>query len=253
MTDRPLLAYLFAHVPRQMRSAEDRNKVASLRRQLEIVAMFAKARGQELTTIPSTTTHRGTTFTTTNEFSHAARTAKQRGADLVVADVGDLLSRTPLSKITDCVAKLDALDVVLWIASTGQTWQSLSPDDRIMLVRIAGKVKASRSNAIKRGLRDAAPAQSSSAAGNHKLGNAGNTRRAHQRAANLRAFVEEEVAKLPAGAVLSPSALAAALNAAGIVSARGGHWSHNTAKNLIARVERLRSKATKVTKADTDR
>jgi hypothetical protein len=51
--------------------------------------------------------------------------------------------------------------------------------------------------------------------------------------------VLEEKAKLPSGEKLSPSALAAALNVAGISSARGGLWTHNTAKDLMVRIDNL--------------
>lgn len=73
--------------------------------------------------------------------------------------------------------------------------------------------------------------------GNYKKGVRANRRYADQRAKRHRDFVLNEMAKLPPGEKLSPSALAAALNAAGILSARGRSWSHNTAKDLIARVE----------------
>jgi hypothetical protein len=72
---------------------------------------------------------------------------------------------------------------------------------------------------------------------NYKSGVRANRRYADQRARRYRDFVLSEMTKLPPGEKLSPSALAAALNAAGILSARGRSWSHNTAKNLIARVE----------------
>jgi hypothetical protein len=60
---------------------------------------------------------------------------------------------------------------------------------------------------------------------NYKHGNQANRRNADERAFRLRRFVQGEVAKLPIGEELSPSALAATLNAAGVSSARGGRWT----------------------------
>jgi hypothetical protein len=74
---------------------------------------------------------------------------------------------------------------------------------------------------------------------NYKKGNRANRNNADQRARRHRDFVLKEMARVPAGEKLSPSALAAALNTAGVPSSRGGSWSHNTARDLIARIGRL--------------
>lgn len=115
----------------------------------------------------------------------------------------------------------------------------MTEDERRSLVINAVQTNKSRSEAVKVGLRLAPTEKAPPPTANYKHGNSANRLAADRRARRLRHFVLEEMARLPPGGELSPSVLAAALNAAGIRSARGGHWSHNTAKDLIARIGTL--------------
>ncbi|WP_185928204.1 hypothetical protein [Mesorhizobium sp. M6A.T.Ce.TU.016.01.1.1] len=149
------------------------------------------------------------------------------------------MDRTTRDRISECANALDALDIDVWDASLGRTWQSMTDNERRSLVTIAAQTNKSRSEPVKAGIRLSRTKRAAPPSANYKLGNRANRRNADQRAHLLQDFVLKEMAKLPAGKKLSPSALATALNASDVSSARGGRWTHNTAKDLMARIGTL--------------
>ncbi|RUU61046.1 hypothetical protein [Mesorhizobium sp. M2C.T.Ca.TU.002.02.1.1] len=236
---RPLVAYSFAYVRRQFHSLDELNANGALRRQRAAQLVFEKVSGGWiLQTIADWSTYRAL-FTSREKFRHALEVARSSGAGLLLADIRELLACTKRDRISECASALDALDVEVWDASLRRTWQSMTEGERRSLVINATQTNNSRSEAVKVGIRLSPTEKAPLPTGNYKHGNSANRLAADQRARRLRDFVVEEMARLPTGEKLSPSVLAAALNAAGIRSARGGHWSHNTAKDLIARIGTL--------------
>ena len=159
----------------------------------------------------------------------------------MVADLSELLRRTPLPKIAHCLEVLDALDVAVWDAASGRRWQDRVPAERATLVLEAARANADRSNAIRRGIRASGEKSAEIPLMTRLRGAKANRSKALSEAKRLSDFVEAEKVKLTPGDTLSPAALARALDNAGIPSSRGGAWTFNTAKRLIERVEKLKA------------
>ena len=149
------------------------------------------------------------------------------------------MTRTPLDRISTCADVLNALDVEVSDASSGRAWGYMSGDERGSFVISAAHGRQSRSKAVKVGIQLSGAEKATVPNSNYKHGIRANRRNADERANRLRNFVLAEIAKLPMEEKLSPSALAKALNEAGVASARGGGWSYNTAKDLLARLGTL--------------
>lgn len=236
---RPLVAYSFAHVKRNLVTRDEVNANAALVSQRSAQLAFEKASGGRiLQTIVDWRTYRGS-FVSREKFRRALEVARSCGADLLLADIKELLARTPSDQIGKCADALNTVDVEVWDASLRRTWQSMTGPERQDVVITAAQTNKARSKAVKTGIRLSRTEKTTPLNANYKHGNRANRRSADERANRLRAFVQSEIANLPEGEALSPSALAAALNAAGVPSPRGGSWSHNTAKDLIARVRSL--------------
>ncbi|MDX8526993.1 hypothetical protein RFM68_21050 [Mesorhizobium sp. MSK_1335] len=234
---RLLIAYSFAYVRRQIHSLNDLNANAALKRQRAAQLIFEKRSGRRiLENLPDWSTYRRAPFVARQKFHQAITIARKAGADLLLADIRELIEHTGRDQIVRCFGILNALDVEVWDASLHRSWQSMTEDERRTLITGAARTMASRSKAVKDGLSLSGAKKGAPPKANHRLGNLANRRSADQRARRHRDFVLNEIGKLPAGQKLSPSALAAALNAAGVPSARGGHWTHNTAKDLMARI-----------------
>ena len=239
---RPLVAYSFAYVGRQLHSPDEVNANATLMRQLAAQLIFGKASGRRiLQKVPDWSTYRMTPFVSRENFRHAVELARRSGADLLLGNIRELMARTPYDRISECADVLDALDIEVWDASLGCTWHSMSGDKRESIIVNAALERHSRSKAVKVGLQLSEAEKTTVRNSNYKHGNRANRRNANERAHKLRNFVLAEIAKLPTGEELSPSALARVLNDAGVASARGGRWSHNTAKDLLARIGALRA------------
>ncbi|UDL92227.1 hypothetical protein LGH82_13950 [Mesorhizobium sp. PAMC28654] len=242
---RPLIAYSFAYVRRQIHSGEELNANRALKRQLAAQLVFEKGSGKHiLKNFPDSSTYREAPFVSRERFRQAITVARNAGADLLLADIRELMERTTRDQIIRCVGVLNALDVEVWDASLGRTWQSMSEDERRSLFMRAAQTKASRSKAVKDGMLLSRVERAAAPKGNYRQGNRANRHNADQRALRHWDFVLKEMERLPAGKKLSPSALAAALNAAEVPSPRGGRWIHNTAKDLIARIGTLPPKPT---------
>ncbi|MBZ9857067.1 hypothetical protein LB566_25065 [Mesorhizobium sp. CA13] len=241
----PLVAYSFAYVRRQIRSLDDLNANGALKRQRAAQLGFEKRSGRQvLENFADWSTYRGASFVARHKFHRAISVARNVGADLLLADIGDLIEHTRPDQIVRCFGVLNSLDIEVWDASQDRTWQSMTPDEQRSLISGAARTMASRSKAVRQGISLSSAKKGAPPKGNHQLGNLANRRSADQCARRHQDFVLREMDKLLAGQELSPSALAAALNAAGVSSARGGQWTHNTAKDLIARIGKLPAKPT---------
>ncbi|UVK40996.1 hypothetical protein LHFGNBLO_002536 [Mesorhizobium sp. AR10] len=240
MTDRKqFVALCFSHVGRQPRTASELRKLPWLNRQHRIIQHWAAASNYHLAaTLFQTTTHTETVFTESAKFHTAVRLAGGLACPLVLADVLGLLSRTSTEKIVTCMQLLDSIAVDVWDASRNCTWQSLSFEVRNELGRRAMAVRLSRTGPIRAGLKSAGT-RKKPPADNWKRGNMANQTKADAFARELAEFVRSQMAKLVPGAKVSPSALARSLNEAGVLSPRSGLWNHNSARNLLERVEKL--------------
>jgi len=237
---RPFVAYCFAYVGRQLRSQDEVNANATLMRQLAAQLAFGRASGRRiLEKVPDWSTYRLVYFVSREKFRHAVEVARSSGADLLLANIRELMARTPYDRISECANVLNSLDIEVWDASLGRTWHSMSGDERKFLILGAAQERQSRSKAVKVRLQLSGAQKTAVPNSNYKHGNRANRLNAYERAHRLRNLVLAEIAKLPMGEELSPSALAKALNEAGVASARGGRWSHNTAKDLMARIRAL--------------
>ncbi|TJW02180.1 MAG: hypothetical protein E5W97_21570 [Mesorhizobium sp.] len=242
---RLLVAYSFVYVRRQPNTPADMNANSALLRQLRAQLIFEKASsGRIVRKIPDWTTSRTTSFVSRENFRTAVEVARSAGADLLLANIGELVERTARNQIARCIETLNALDVEVWDATLARTWRSMAPDERDSVVVNAIKANRAQSEAVKTGIQLSRAKKTASPNFNYQYGNQANRSNADRRASRLRPFVLGEMAKLTPGEKLSPSKLAAALNAAGVCTARGGQWTHNTAKDLIARVAKLQARPT---------
>ena len=240
---RPLIAYSFTYVRRQIRSLDELNANGALKRQLAAQLIFEKRSGRRiLEKLADWSTYRRTPFFLRQKFHQAITIARNADADLVLGDIRELIEHTRQDQISRGFDVLNTLDIEVWDASLHRSWQSMTEDERRYLSDVASRMMASRSKAVKEGMFLSGAKKGAPPKANQRLGNLANRRNADQRARRHQDFVLKQTAKLPAGEKLSPSALAAALNAAGISTARGGQWTHNTAKDLIARISKLQAK-----------
>ncbi|MER8857018.1 hypothetical protein NKI09_05065 [Mesorhizobium sp. M0757] len=240
MTDqKQFVAFYFSHVGRQPRTLSELRNLPWLNLQRRMIQHWASANNYHLAhTLFKKTTNTETAFTESLEFRTALRRAGELKCSLVMADISESLSRTPAEKIVGCVKALDSILVDIWDVRRNDHWRSLSLEMRNNLMNRAVTVRVSREKAIRNGLRTAATRKKPSA-DNGKRGNSANQAKADAFARELAGFVGSQKAKLTPDAKISPSALAHALNEAGVLSPRSGLWKHNSAKNLLERVEKL--------------
>lgn len=128
---RPLVAYNFAYVRRQLHSLDELNANGALRRQRAIQLSFEKASGRPiLRTIVDSSTYCAAPFVSREKFRLAVNAARNAGADLLLADTRELMTRTRRDRIIECTNALDALDVEIWDASLRRTWRSMTAIER---------------------------------------------------------------------------------------------------------------------------
>lgn len=240
MTDqKQFVAFYFSHVGRQPRTLSELRKLSWLNVQRRMIQHWAAANNYRLAPTPfKTTTNTETAFTESLEFRTALRHAGELKCSLVMADISESLSRTPAEKIVGCVKALDTILVDIWDVRSDDHWRSLSSETRSKLMNRAVIVRVNRERSIKSGLRSTGTRKKPSA-DNWKRGNSANQAKADAFARGLADFVRSQKEKLLPGAKVSPSALAHALNEAGVLSPRSGVWNHNSARNLLRRVETL--------------
>jgi hypothetical protein len=201
---------------------------------------FAKTSGRRIANhVIDTSTCRGAAFFHSPKFREAKARAIAQGADMVVADIQELLRRTPERKILACVTELDDPHVEIYDALLGRSWSSLPIRNREEMLVNSTRERLARSRAVKAG-HLLGKKERRAPRTNALNGSRANKLKADKAAIRLAEFVRNEERQLAPSASLSPSALARALNEADISSSRGGKWTHNAAKNLIARLKRLK-------------
>lgn len=241
MTSRPrLVEFTFSRVNRKPRSVKDLNGNAWLTNQRRQIAGWVNATGGELIeTIVDTTTSTKPAFAKSSEFRRAIQRAVSTGADIVLADIQELLGRSDAAQIFDSVRILDAAPVNIWDASRKAVWASLSLEERQAIMMKSIAVRTSRSKTIRAGVRRRKTPPKPPAGSDRQLGAIINRKKADAKARRLADFVNAERKKLAPGEELSPSRLGQALNDAGIQPDRASAWGHNSAKNLIERLTKL--------------
>ncbi|NMG41999.1 hypothetical protein GRZ55_22480 [Chelativorans sp. ZYF759] len=225
-------------LPARIRKSEISRR-AFVRQQLAAVHAFVVAgnydqRGQEI----GVRLKQDGAFTETETFKAAVTRARVEKADLVMANIREILERTPTTKIVDCVKVLEELDVETWDACRRATWRSLPPEERLGIIRdaacwgnISRKVARSSANRTRE-------PRAKVNGGNSVIGSRYNMARADRHAEKLRPVVDQQREQATNG-VLSPTALAKALNAQGRKTRQGKSWSPNAAKNLMKRLDKL--------------
>lgn len=232
--------FTFSRVNRKPRSAKDLSSNTWLINQRRQIVGWVRATGGEVVeTIVGTTTSTKSAFAKSSEFRRAMQRAMSIGADVVAADIQELLGRSDAAQILDCVLILDAAPVNIWDASRNAVWASLSLNERQAIMIKAIAIRASRSKTIRAGVRRRATPPTPPAEDDKQLGAIANRKKADVNARRLECFVNAERKKLASGEELSPSRLAQALNDAGIPPDRATAWGHNSAKNLIRRLTKL--------------
>ena len=233
-----LIAYIDVPLPARIRKSEISRRTF-VRQQLAAVHGFVVAgnhdqRGQTI----GVRLKKDGSFTESESFKAAVTRAKVEKADLVVANIREILERTPTIKIAGCIKVLDELDIEVWDACRWKTWRSLLPEERVDIIRDAARWgdisrKVAQSSAIR-----AREPRAKVNGGNSVIGSRHNVARADRHAEKLRALVNQQREQAADG-LLSPSALANALNAQGRKTRRGKEWSPNAAKNLMKRLDKL--------------
>lgn len=237
---RPLVAYVFAYLPKRPSSVEEIRDNPSITLQCQYIQQFATASAQKIKRLlVGTSVYRRKPFTKSDKFLEAMKVAASHDCDLALADIAELLSRTAEDQIVTCVRALDAAKVKIWDASSRTEWQSLPVVRRQEIILHSMRARAFRSQSVKAGIRNMKNERSARSTSNGLRGNRINKLKADRAALQLRDFVRSEQEKLGTGGRLSPAALARSMNEAGIPSARGGAWSFNSAKNLLERLARM--------------
>lgn len=185
------------------------------------------------------TTNRRSPFFERRPFIEAVQKASSAGIVVAVADMAPLFRNIQLEKVAALVAMLELHGSRLWDAARGVLWEELPEMQRSTIVREAIAAGMSRGQVIKTGLSNSERSFSVAAKENARRGRNANVNRANVLAKRLMSIVNEEKDKLADGALMSPSALASALNERNVPSPRGGRWSHNSAKNLLERIRKL--------------
>jgi len=166
-----LIEFRFCRVNRKPRSAKDLNSNAWLSNQRRQIVGWARATGAEIVgTIFGATTSTKPAFAKSSEFRLAIERAMSIGADVVLADIQEMLGRSDAAQILDSVHILDAAPVNIWDASRNVVWASLSSEMRCAIMIKAIAVRASRSKTIKAGVRRRATRPEAPAEDDRQLG-----------------------------------------------------------------------------------
>ncbi|MGO4440775.1 hypothetical protein [Rhizobium sp. RAF56] len=228
------VAFLFAYVPRMPTSDDELSRISVLRTQSAIMYRYARNMGLEPPDrLLAITTYRAATFTRNLTFKRAVAQARDAGTGVWVADVWQLLRRTPAANVTSAVEDLDNLDIDVLDCLSGKTWKQFGAPERLALVRDAFSRKFATSVSWPPG---AAPKGQAPDIRNALKGASANKTKAERRAEQLRPVVDAFGTTLNPRQTLTPSLLMHHLNAEGILPERGKAWSLNSCKNLLHRL-----------------
>jgi hypothetical protein len=231
------VAFVFCHVAKKPGSLKETMHVPWVTRQLIVIKNWAARENVVIAkTVIATPTYRKSAFALAAEFRSAVASASCGNSSLVLADISELLSRTSFDHIASCIEQLVKAGVPIVDATAGRELGSLTSDELKNIARHAGAARNAKSRAVKDGLILAGKRGNAPPRSNGKRGARVQRTKADNAALRHLDFIRSEQAKLPAGAQLSPSALARALDEAGHTAPRSQAWSHNSAKNLIRRL-----------------
>jgi hypothetical protein len=235
------VGFVFAYCRRHPTSAAEAAElpaVVSQRQVLMRAAMEGRVKLERW--VYDLTTNRQSAFFERRKFVEVVQQATVSRSTIAVADFSRLLRSISFEKLNSLVDFLQNNSDLIWDASRDRHWHTLSAEQRGTIVSEAFRTNATRSQAIRRGLARAKRSSKPVAAANSQKGSVANRARADRLALQLEGVVGAEKAKLPPDTPLSPTALAIALNERRIPSPRGKQWSHNSAKNLMVRIAKLR-------------
>lgn len=152
---RPLVAYVFAYLPKRPSSVEEIRDNPSITLQCQYIQQFATASAQKIKRLlVGTSVYRRKPFTKSDKFLEAMKVAASHDCDLALADIAELLSRTAEDQIVTCVRALDAAKVKIWDASSRAEWQSLPAERRQEIILHSMRARAFRSQSVKAGIRN---------------------------------------------------------------------------------------------------
>lgn len=234
------LGYIFAYCRRRPSSAAEASQLPVVAEQLRrFRKVEASGRIRLAKRVPDLTTNRQSVFFERRTFIELMQEASSAGTVVAVADLAALFRTVRNEKAGALIEMLKMHGARIWDATRGHVWDEFSEERRATILSEALTAKVSHSHLVKAGLTKAKRSSSTAVKENARRGRSANVARANNLAMRLKDILQEEKDKLPADALLSPSALASALNERNIPSARGKHWTHNSAKNLIERVRKL--------------
>lgn len=225
--------YAFAYVGK---TAERGMRSEAMKRQLELAKRYATKHGYDAATIfVATRTSRRGHFADTPEFRRAIANAQAVGGPIIVADLEGLLTSTNSDRTREALHAVLAAEVDVIDAHSQASVHAFD------VGRIASRARvtaARKRMAIKRGLPPP---------GTRKPPPPNNLRRA-TKASELKAdtfarqlqgiVAEIREAQVP-GSPVTASMLKNELNRRGVLSSGGKEWSAASAKNLLARIDRL--------------
>lgn len=180
-------------------------------------------------------TNRHRHFAGVPEFKESVRIAAELGGHVIVGNMTELLVATAPELIPAAMAEVEKAGGIIIDAKTGHAvTQAWNKKVRSAVVTTA----AARRLPILRGLQLSEPRKAKSTS-NQPSASRGAALAADKFARLVRPEVERVKAELPASTQLTPTLLAKALNAQLVATARGGKWTGPSAKNLLARLDRL--------------
>ncbi|APH73400.1 hypothetical protein [Aquibium oceanicum] len=233
------IGYVFAYCRRRPRSAIEAAELPAVASQVQMLRRATtEGRVRLEKTAYDLPTNRQSVFFERRRFVEVVQEASARGLAVAVADLSWLLGTVTHKKFTVLGDMLQNSGALIWDVSRRRYWDSLPKEEQMTIMSEAARGNVIRSRNIKSGLTKRTKSSKQAAKANARKGTNANSLRSANLALQLQSVVQE--VRLQQGDALSPTALAAALNERQIPSPRGGRWSHNSAKNLILRIDRLR-------------
>lgn len=233
------VSYVFAYTNRRPASVADVNALPAVQAQLLAIERYrlrSKAVSVGARQFDYSTT-RKKPFDRLPNFRKAVAMAQEAGVPLVLGGIAELLRRTNADLIDDLASRLDIMAVPVIDAMAFKVWQEIPFGDRQLIRLEAKSVASSRTKSICAGVSASTKDRQPSPARNQKHAVRRVQLNADKRASDQSDFVSALRSSLSPDIILTPSALAKALNDAGVPSARGKTWSFNAAKNLLNRID----------------
>ena len=236
-------AFLFSYVNKMPTTREEYLKVHSLRRQFSELTKYEAENNVLLTRFAAAATYRGTVFTRHATFRKAVDHAVSSETNLIVADLGLLLSRTKAELGAICIEDLNKLPVQIFDVSRGKLWSEFSGSDLISLKALAAEKKWTRA-AISAGL--AGRVGPRNVGTNGAKGAEALRRRSEAHARIILSEIGRILDSTGHMAPVTPSYVMRALNDRGFKTARGNDWSLPGLRDVLNVLERLGVKPSRI-------